>query len=108
LSPPSRGTSSPSLVARSSIASGERKAVVIHEEAEDCAVRAAAEAVIELLFGAYPERRRFFAVEGAAGLVLATRLFQWDARTDDFRDIGAGNQLIDEGLRNEAHGCEIL
>src|SRR5262249_37737667 len=71
--------------------------------ADDGAVLAAAEAVIELLFRAHPERRRLFAVERAAGLVLAPLLLEWHARADDLGDVGASDQLIDEGLGDSAH-----
>jgi len=41
-------------------------------------------------------------MERAAGLVLAPGLFQWHAGIDHIDDIGAGQQLVDEGLGNPA------
>ncbi len=67
------------------------------------AVLAAAEAVIELLFRADPERGRLFAVERAAGFVLAPLLLERHARADDLGDIGARDQLVDEGFGDSAH-----
>src|SRR3954469_548044 len=62
---------------------GERQLVVFHEKAERRAVRTAAEAVIELLDGAHPERWRLFVVERTAGAVLAACLLELDARSDE-------------------------
>ncbi len=45
----------------------EAHALVFHDEADGRAVRAAAEAVVELLGRADREGRRFLVVEGAAG-----------------------------------------
>ena len=42
-------------------------------------------------------------MERAKAFEVAPRLFQRDARADDFDDIRAGDQLIDEGLGNPAH-----
>ena len=61
----------------------ELEPVVLHQEAERGAVRAAAEAVVELFVRAHPERRRLLVVERAAGLPLAPGLLQLDARADD-------------------------
>jgi hypothetical protein len=74
--------------------------IVIHEESEHRAVLAAAEAVVELLVGAHPEGRGFLVVERAAGLVLAPGLLQLHARADDLHDVGAGDEFVDEVLRN--------
>ena len=82
---------------------GEGHVIVLHEEAEHGAVRAAAEAVIELLVRAHPERRRLLVVERAAGLELAARLLQLHARADDLHDVRAGDQLVDEVLGDAAH-----
>ena len=79
---------------------GKRQTVVFHQEAERRAMHAAAEAVIKLLVGADPERSCLLVVERAAGLVFAPGALQWHAAADDLHDIGAGDQLVDEGLRN--------
>ncbi len=79
--------------------------LVLHEKADHGAVRAAAEAVIELLVGAHPEGRRFLAVERAAGLVFAAGFLQRHARADDLDDIGTRDDFVDERLWNAAgHG----
>ena len=72
--------------------------VVVHEEAEHRAVLAAAEAVVELLVRAHPEGRGFLGVERTAGLVLAAGLLQRHAPADEFHDISAGDELVDEVL----------
>ena len=82
---------------------GERHVVMVHEEAEHRAVLAAAEAVIELLVRAHPEGGGLLVVERAAGLVLAPRLLQLYAGADDLHDIGAGDELVDEVLRDASH-----
>ena len=84
---------------------GERQLVVFHEEAERRAVRAAAEAVIELLDRAHPERRRLLVVERAAGAVFAAGFLELDARADELDDVRACGQVVDEALGNAAgHG----
>jgi hypothetical protein len=80
----------------------EAQAVVVHEEAQRRTVRTAPEAVIELLFGTHREGRSFFVVEGAEALKIASRLFELDAAPDDFNDVAAGQQVVDEGLCNLA------
>lgn len=42
-------------------------------------------------------------MEGAAGLVFATGLFQRDTLIDDLNDIGSGQQFIYEVFRYPAH-----
>src|SRR5215469_18907069 len=69
---------------------GKGHAVVLHEEAQHGAVRAAAEAVIELLLGAHPEGGRLLVVERAAGLVFAAGFLQLHARADHLHDVRAG------------------
>ena len=71
-------------------------------------MRAAAEAVVELLVGAHPERRRLLVVERAAGFALAAGLLELHAAADQLHDVGACDQLVDEGLRDAAgHGTKI-
>ena len=87
----------------------ESELLVLHEKADHGAVRAAAEAVIELLVGAHPERRRFLGVERAAGLVFAPGFLERHARADDFDDIGACDDLVDERLwdaTGHGPGCD--
>ena len=66
---------------------------------------AAAEAVVELLVGTHPERRRLLVVERAAGLPLAAGLLELHAPADQLDDVGARDQLVEECLWNPArHG----
>ena len=66
------------------------------------AVRAATEAVVEPLRRAHRERWRLLAVEWAQAFVVAAGALQRDARTDDLDDVGATDQLIDEGFGDSA------
>ncbi len=74
------------------------KLLVLHEKADHGAVRAAAEAVIELLLRTDPERWGFLGVERATSLVFAPGFLERYPRTDDFDDIGACDDLVDERL----------
>ncbi len=76
--------------------------LVLHEKADHGAVRAAAEAVVELLVGTYPKGRRFLVVEGTTGLEFTACFFQRYPGTDDLDDIGTGDDLVDERLGNAA------
>ena len=71
---------------------------MVHDEAEGVAAGAAAKAVVELFVRADAEGRRLFLVERAEGAVVLAGLLQLDARTDHFDDVGAVEQVIDEGL----------
>ena len=66
---------------------GKRLAAVLHQEADGRAVRAAAEAVVELLRRAHRERRRLLAVERAARLVVRPGLLERDVAVDDVDDV---------------------
>src|SRR6202041_3783969 len=79
--------------------------LVLHEKADRGAMRAAAEAVVELLVRTDPEGRRLLVVERTAGLELAPRLLQRNPCADDLDDIGTGDDFVDEGLWDAAgHG----
>ncbi len=80
---------------------GKGHAVVLHQEAQHGSVRAAAEAVIELLLRAHPEGGGLLVMERAAGLVLAARFLQLHARADHLHDVRAGDQLVDEALGDD-------
>ncbi len=82
---------------------GEGDTVIFHQEAQRRPVRSAAEAVIELLHRAHPEGGRLLVVERTACSELATRFFQLHASADELHDVRAGDQLVDERLRNEPH-----
>ena len=79
--------------------------LVLHEKADHGAVRAAAEAMIELLVGTYPEGGGLFVVERAACLEFAPGFLERHACADDFDDVGARDDFVDERLWNAAgHG----
>src|SRR5690606_9562763 len=82
----------------------ELHAVVLHQEVDRAAMRAAAEAVVELLDRRNRERGRAFVVERAARRELAALLLQRDARTDQLDDVGPREQVIDEGVGDAGHG----
>src|SRR4029079_8193469 len=81
---------------------GERELVVFHEETQRGAVRAAAEAVIELLDRAHPERRGFLVMERAAGAIFTAGLLELDARPDELDDVRTRGEVVDEALGNAA------
>ena len=66
-------------------------------------MRTAAEAVIELLARAYGKRRRFFAVERTEAEKILAAFLSYRA-ADDVDDVDAGEQVLNEALRN--HGCD--
>jgi len=80
--------------------------LVFHQETERGAVCAAAEAVVELLGRADREGGCFFAVKGAAGLVVLPSFLQRHAPIDDVDDVDAGKQGVDEIARD--HGCSMI
>jgi len=80
----------------------EAQTIVVHEEPQRRTMRAAAKAVIKLLFRADREGRGFFVVERAEALKIASGFFELDAAPHDFDDIGAGQQVVDERLCNLA------
>ena len=71
---------------------GKRFAAVLHQETDRSPMRAASEAVIELLDRAYGERRRLFAVERAAGLVVGARFFERNVAIDDLDNVDAAKK----------------
>ncbi len=74
----------------------KRLARVLHQEADRRAVRAATEAVIELLARADGERGRLLAVEGTAGDVVGAGLLERHQAVDDLDDVDARQQRLDE------------
>src|SRR5574339_902136 len=83
----------------------EIEMVVLHQKTDSCTVRAATEAMIELLGGTDAEGGGLLVVKRAAGDVIAPSLFQGDACVNDLDDIRAGEEIIDEVLRDPAcHG----
>ena len=80
------------------------QAAVFHEEADDVAVHAAAKAMVELLRRADRKRRGFLAVERTAGEIVGAGLLERQMTLDDVNDVDAGEQVLDEGLRNHGRG----
>src|SRR5690606_31538962 len=78
------------------------QALVRHDEADGAAMRAAAEAVVELLGRADGERRGLFRMEGAAGAVVGAGLLERHVALDDVDDVDAIQQLLDKAVRNHA------
>jgi hypothetical protein len=76
--------------------------LVIHQEGDGGAVRAAAKAMVKLLHLANGERGCFFVVKRAAGLELATSFFQRHARVDDLNNICAVENFVDKRLGDTA------
>jgi hypothetical protein len=77
---------------------GEAEVLVLHQEADGGAVGSAAEAVIELLRRRDVERRRVLAVERTAGRELAAGFLQRYITLDQFDQVRAFEQIVDEGL----------
>ena len=82
----------------------ELEAVVVHQEADRGAVRAAAEAVIELLGGRDRERGRALVMERAARGVFLALSLQRHAAAHHLDDVGAGQQVVDESVGDTGHG----
>ncbi|CCJ86121.1 hypothetical protein BN133_2498 [Cronobacter dublinensis 582] len=74
----------------------EFELVVIHQEVDSVAVRAATEAVIKLFFAVYGERRGFFIMEGTARVVVLALLLELYPCVYQVDDIGASQQIIDK------------
>ncbi len=74
----------------------ELELVVVHQKVDGVAVRATAEAVVELFFTVYGERGGFFVMEWTARMVVLALLLQLYPRVDEIDDVGSGKQIIDE------------
>ena len=74
---------------------------VFHQEPDRGAMRAAPEAVIELLHRAHGERRRLLAMKRAARLVVGARLLERHRSIDHVDDVDAAEQRLDEVARNQ-------
>ena len=79
---------------------GKGLARIFHQKPDGGAVRAAAEAVIELLGRTDRERRRLLGMEGAAGGVVSARFFQGHVAVDDRNDVDPGQQRLNKIVRN--------
>ncbi len=81
---------------------GKRHALGLHDEAEDVAMLAGGEVVIEALLVVHGERGRLLLVERRQAAELAPGLAQFDAPPHHLRNREAGAQLVKE-LRRKAH-----
>src|SRR5439155_9735079 len=84
---------------------GKRFPAVLHQKSHRRPVRAAAEAVIELLRGADGEGRRLFAVKRAARLVIRARFLERDVAIDDLNNIDAAQQRRNKIVWDHRLGC---
>ena len=82
----------------------ERHAVVLHEELEDVAVLAAAEAVVALALDVDVEGRRLLVVEGAACHEAAARALERKTVADHGHDVGPAADVLDDGFGDDGHG----
>ena len=82
----------------------ERHAVVLHEELEDVAALAAAEALEALALRVHREARGLLVVERAAGLPRGAGALEGDAVPDHLHDVGAGADVFDDGFGDDGHG----
>ena len=77
----------------------EVQAQTLHDEGEDVAGLAAAEALVEPLLGADRKRRCLLVMKRAQALVVTAGLLQAHACADHVEQIRAGDDLVDECLR---------
>jgi len=84
---------------------GETHALLFYQKAYRAAVRAAAEAVVELFARADGKRRRFFFVKRAAGHVVRTAFLQRHAFVYDVYNVSFCQQVVDKVGRN--HGRRL-
>src|SRR5690606_20928907 len=85
----------------------ELEAVEVHQERDRGAVRAAAEAMVELLGRRHGERCRALVVERAARRVLLALALERHARAADLDDVGARQQVVDEGIGDAGHAQDL-
>src|SRR5690606_3557786 len=82
----------------------ELQPVVVHQEADGGTVRPAAEAVVELLGRRDSEAGRALIVERAPRRILPALLLELYPAADQLDDVGAREQVVDEGVGNAGHG----
>src|SRR5581483_8529112 len=82
---------------------GEVEALRLAHEGDEVALRAAAEAVVELVDRVDGERRRALVVEGAAARVTRARLAQLGAPGDDLHEVGRRLHRLDRGVLDPRH-----
>ena len=85
----------------------EGQAAMVGEEADRVAMRAAAEAMVEMLVVVDREAGRLLVMERAAGLIFAAGADQLDRRGDDRGERGAAAQFVEPG-GGEGHRSSLL
>jgi hypothetical protein len=84
---------------------GERQVLVLHDELDDIAPGAAAEAMPDLARRVDVEAGGFLFVERAEGDEIRAASFQGKIGADDFDEVVRLSNLIENGIRDEArHG----
>ena len=73
---------------------------VLHQKSDGAAMRAATEAVKKLLRRTHGERWRFFGVKWTQPSIVLPALFQLNVAADDFDDVDAREQVLNEALGN--------
>ena len=86
---------------------GEVNAFIFHDELEDAASGAAAEAVVGLLLRADMERRGFLAVKRTERAPTRAGALQREVAADDFNDVAGGGDALDAFLGDAGHGPEF-
>ena len=74
---------------------------ILHDETDGRAMRAEAEAMVELFALTDRKGRRFFVMEGTAGGVVGTRFFEWHVTLHHIDDIEAIEQILNETFWNQ-------
>ena len=92
------------FLGKSADGGGEVEAFVFHDELEDAAAGAAAEAVIGLFLRADVEGRGFLAVERAEGAPTRAGAFEREVAADDFDDVAGGGDALDAFFGDTGHG----
>src|SRR5713226_811590 len=87
---------------------GKTHALVLHQETDGAAMRAATKTMIKLFAGTDRERRGFLFMERTTGLVVLAHFTQRHARIDDLDDVHAQQQLVDEFFRDTAGHAAIV
>src|SRR5262245_47652586 len=82
---------------------GEGKPVLTHEEPEDVAADATAEAVEDAPLGIDHERGRLLAVERAQALPVRARLTEVHEPSDEVHDVYTRPDVVDDGRRGGGH-----
>lgn len=97
----------PGFLGQSADGGGEVDAFVFHDELEDAAARAAAEAVVGLLLRTHVERGGFLAVERAERAPAGAGAFEREVAADDLDDVIGRGDALDAFLGDAGHGRSV-